>query len=97
MLTDVELRLPPESSISGLVADAHGNGVGGVWIQVRDARGLSLSGAWETRTDAAGHFEIANVDPGVHSVRAKTNELEATSAPFSVEAGKTASTRIELR
>lgn len=97
LLTGVELRVPPESRISGVVVDAHGNGVSGVWIRVMDARGLSLSGDWETQTGAAGHFDVANVGPGVHTVRAKTAELEGTSAPFQVEEGKTASTRIELR
>ena len=96
-ITGLELRLPAESRITGVVVDAGGNGVSGAWIVAMDARGTPLSGDWETRSDATGHFEIVHVAAGVHSVRAKTADGEGTSAPFQVAEGKTASARIELR
>jgi hypothetical protein len=94
----IELRLPEESRISGVVVDARGTPVTDAWVGVLDHRGLLLAGeGWETRADATGHFQIENVAPGTYSVRARSGESEAKSAPFAVEAGKTANTQVEIR
>jgi protocatechuate 3,4-dioxygenase beta subunit len=96
-LTSIEVRLPAEGRITGTVVDAQGAPVTEAWICVKDVRGISLSGDWETQTDATGHFEVWSVAPGTCTVRVRTQELDVTSAPITVEAGKAASTRIELR
>ena len=94
----IDVRLPAEGMISGVVVDARGNPVTGAWIGALDERGLSLAGdGWETRTDATGHFQINNVAPGTHTVRARSGENETHSTAFEIEAGKTASTRIEFK
>lgn len=97
-IAGLELRLPPEGRIAGEVVDAQGRPVADAWIDVRDARDVSLAGdTWETRTDGTGHFQVDNVAPGAYTVLVRTAEREARSAPCPVEAGKTAATRIELR
>jgi len=96
-LTNLELRLTAEGRISGTVVDLPGTPVTDAWIRVLDARGISLSGIWETQTDATGYFEVWSIAPGTYTVRVRTQELDTTSAPLTVEAGKTAGTRIELR
>jgi protocatechuate 3,4-dioxygenase beta subunit len=93
----VELRLPPRAKISGTVVDDRGNPVTGAWVRVLDERGLSLSAEWEAQTDATGHFSIESAAPGPCTVRVRAEERETTSAPFTVEAGKTASVRIEFK
>ena len=94
----IKLHLPAESRIFGLVVDPLGNPVTDAWIGALDERGLSLAGdEWDARTDSTGHFQIYNVAPGTYSVRARSGEDEAKSASFEVEAGKTASIRIEIR
>lgn len=94
----IELRCPVEGRISGTVVDADGDPVVNALVGALDGRGFPLAGdGWDTRTDATGHFEIGNVGPGTHSVRARSGEKEARSPPFEVEAGKAASVRVEIR
>jgi len=96
-VSGIELRLPPEGRVSGVVVDARGIPAAGAWICLLDEQGLSLSGDWETQTDATGHFEVASVARGTYTVLVQTPETQTTSAPVSVEAGETATARIELR
>lgn len=95
-IAGLELRLPPEGRISGMVVDARGHPVTDAWVCAPDESGLSLSGPWEAQTDASGYFELVSVSPGTRSVRVRAGERDVTSSSFSVEAGRTASCRIEL-
>ena len=96
-LANLELRLPPEGRVSGIVVDAHGAPVGKAWIVLIDGQGLSLSGDWETHTDSTGRFLVTSVAPGVYTIWVQTAESQVSGPPIQVEPGKTASTRIELR
>jgi len=95
-VSGLELRLPPESRVSGVVVDEQGNPVTDGWVRLLDEHGLSLSGTWETRTDATGHFQIDSVGPGTYRVRVRAGERDVTGEPFAVEE-RTVGTRVELR
>lgn len=94
----IEMRLPREGTVSGVVVDAEGNAVTGAWLVALDEGGISLAGdGWETRSDATGHFQIENVAPGIYLVRARSDVREGKSATIEVEAGKATSVRVEIK
>ncbi len=97
-VSGLDLRLPPEGRISGVVVDALAVPVTDARIRVLDQRDLFLAGdGWDSQTDATGHFQVDNVAPGLYSVRAWSGDREMWSAVLAVEAGRTASARLVLR
>jgi protocatechuate 3,4-dioxygenase beta subunit len=92
----LEIRLPPEARISGLILDTKGSAVAGAWIRAKDARGLSLSARWELQTDATGHFLLENVAAGTYTVLVRGDPVQE-SEPVVVEVGKTSMTKFQLR
>jgi hypothetical protein len=92
----VEIRLEAEGRIAGVVVDRNGTSVTDGWIGILDLEGRCLSSWFETRTDGTGHFEVRSVAPGSYTVHVQAGEREARSERISVEAGATATVRIEL-
>lgn len=96
--SSVELQLPAEGRIAGVVVDERGIGVGGAWIAARDSHGRLLCGlGWELQIDPTGHFQLESLAAGTYSIRAWAEGAEGSAAGIAVEEGKTAATRIVIR
>jgi protocatechuate 3,4-dioxygenase beta subunit len=72
---EVELRLPPELAIEGVVRTADGRGVGGAWLtaMAREREGgagfLYAPDVW---SDGEGRFRIGSLGPGAYDIVVKT-------------------------
>jgi protocatechuate 3,4-dioxygenase beta subunit len=92
----LEIQLEAEGHIAGVAVDRNGAPLTDAWIRVFDLQERCLSSWRETRTDGTGHFEVLSVAPGSYTVHIQAGEREARSERISVEAGETATVRIEL-
>lgn len=91
-----EVRLQPGGRVSGVLVDSQGHAVTDAWIHALDFRGIALTGHREVQTDATGHFVVAEMAPGIHTLVARTGEREIHSAPVVVEAGRTVEVRMVM-
>jgi hypothetical protein len=92
----IELKLGAEGRIAGKIVDTLGGAAGGAMLLLKDGEGRVCSTYWETRADEAGAFLIRCVAPGTYRVIAWRDGREGESAPVTVEADRTAETRVEL-
>jgi hypothetical protein len=100
VLDNVELRLAPARSVSGLVRTSDGLAVAGAIVYARDEAGRMLdahSGWFGTFSDELGRFEYGGLGPGKYTLSARTRRLVAgDSAPVTVTEGVEARTEIVL-
>lgn len=91
----LELRLPPEGRIAGVVVDALGTPRAQARIGAIDERGSELSAfGWEAVSDSSGAFELDSIAPGTYALFVRSNDARSTHSPLEVEAGRTATARL---
>src|SRR5262245_21061012 len=76
-------------TVSGTVTDSTGAGVSGAEVRVD---GTTI----HTQTDAQGRYELTNVPPGPHTIRALQLGYRAATRPVTLDAGATLTVDLHL-
>jgi 5-hydroxyisourate hydrolase-like protein (transthyretin family) len=91
----LELRLPPEGRIAGVVVDAQGVPRAKARIGALDGRGRELSAiGWEAISDSSGAFELRSLASGTYVLWVRWSDSRSTHPPLEVEAGRTTTARL---
>lgn len=84
----VDVRLVmAESSIAGIVTDAHGEGMPGVSLVADATTNLGVYDRPSTVSDEHGHFDFGGVQPGTYEVSAELRSAMAREPRVTVESG----------
>ena len=93
----VDLALPAEGRIAGVLVDALDKPVDRARVGARDAAGRELSAfPWEVESDGTGAFELGFLAPGTYTVHARLGERRVEFPAIEVVAGRTTSARLVL-